>query len=263
MDPDRAGAELPAVPDQVVVLAERVRRVAPIALVTLERAGERVMHERPAAAVLVQLEEREVEDPVESVLASSTRPSSRPRWSRSAPSTRSTRALGGGEQHGGAGRRGERFELRVGQELRNRRPDVAVRAVDEVREPLRAPLLRERLELREIPRESSCGTTRNARCRAPNTRTPSLGSPPSRPGSRARTRSGLSDPYRSIASAYESRGTVARAAPSEDSNEATTTCSKTSSTSSRSANASSRSSCRNSNCRSARRSSSRQHVAIW
>src|SRR5207249_8380504 len=47
VDPDRAGAQLPAVPDQVVVLAER-RTGIPLdeLLVAVERTGEGMVHER-------------------------------------------------------------------------------------------------------------------------------------------------------------------------------------------------------------------------
>ena len=68
MGPDRARAELPPVPDQVVVLAERGARVAlDQLLVTVERARERVVHECPVAGLLVLLEQREVQHPEELV----------------------------------------------------------------------------------------------------------------------------------------------------------------------------------------------------
>ena len=62
------GAELPAVPDQVVVLAAHVRGIGldPL-LLARHRRGEGVVHERPAAVLLAVLEEREVGDPVEDV----------------------------------------------------------------------------------------------------------------------------------------------------------------------------------------------------
>src|SRR5438094_8266307 len=64
VDPDRAGSELPAVPGQVVGMAERGGRVAlDQVLVSLERARERMVDERPAPGVLVDLEERKVDDP--------------------------------------------------------------------------------------------------------------------------------------------------------------------------------------------------------
>src|SRR5713101_2735664 len=50
MHADRAGAELPAVPDQVVVLAEHTAWIAlePVVLVAFDRCGERMVDERPA-----------------------------------------------------------------------------------------------------------------------------------------------------------------------------------------------------------------------
>ena len=93
VDPDRAGAELPAVPDQVVVLAERGARVGlDLVLVTGHGRGERMMEERPVAGVLVPLEEREVDHPVEDLAPVSARSSSRPRCVRRPPSTRATSA---------------------------------------------------------------------------------------------------------------------------------------------------------------------------
>ena len=68
MDPDRARAELPAVPDQVVVLAEGSTRIGlDQILVAFDRAGERVVHEGPLLRVLVLQEQREVENPEERV----------------------------------------------------------------------------------------------------------------------------------------------------------------------------------------------------
>src|SRR5579859_2807963 len=59
VDSDRARAELPAVPDEVIVLAEDAGRVGfdPMRVVR-KRRRERVMRERPALALLVVLEER-------------------------------------------------------------------------------------------------------------------------------------------------------------------------------------------------------------
>src|SRR3954468_3068469 len=60
VNPDRAGAELPAVPDQVVMLAERRTWVAfDQVVVPVDRTRERVVHERPVARVVVAQEERE------------------------------------------------------------------------------------------------------------------------------------------------------------------------------------------------------------
>src|SRR5205085_11227160 len=68
VDPDRPGALLPPVPDEVVMLAQRALWVRlDQLLVTFERPGERMMDERPAAGVLVALEEGKVENPQELV----------------------------------------------------------------------------------------------------------------------------------------------------------------------------------------------------
>ena len=64
MDPDRARPKLPAVPDQVIVLAESGAGVAVDQLfVTFDRARERMMDERPSARFLVLEEQREIDDP--------------------------------------------------------------------------------------------------------------------------------------------------------------------------------------------------------
>ena len=58
--------------------------------------------------------------------------------------------LVGPEEHGRARLGAERHELLLGQELRDRRARLTVLSVDDVRQPLRAPLLRELLEPLEI-----------------------------------------------------------------------------------------------------------------
>ena len=58
--------------------------------------------------------------------------------------------LVGPEEHGRTRLGTERRELVLGQELRDRRARLTVLAVDDVREPLRAPLLRELLEPFEV-----------------------------------------------------------------------------------------------------------------
>ena len=91
VDPDRARAELPAVPDEVVVLAQRASGIAGDSLlVPGDRRGERVVEERPVACLLVALEEREVDHPVEEILVA-TRARAHERGGRGRPpSTRAT-----------------------------------------------------------------------------------------------------------------------------------------------------------------------------
>src|SRR5439155_20652921 len=127
VDPDRARAELPAVPDQVVMLAERRRRVGlDQALVPVERTRERMVDEGPLTGVLVLLEEREVEHPQELVpggideaellaqlqAQGAEHPFHHPRRS-------------GGEQDGGPGGRAKCLELPLGEELRDRGAELA------------------------------------------------------------------------------------------------------------------------------------------
>ena len=66
---------------------------------------------------------------------------------------RDRRLVPGGEQHRRAGLAPERVELALREELRDRRPHL-VAVVDEVRQPLRPPLLRDLLEPLQLrPRE--------------------------------------------------------------------------------------------------------------
>mmetsp|Transcript_22825 Transcript_22825/g.70934 ORF Transcript_22825/g.70934 Transcript_22825/m.70934 type:complete len:279 (-) Transcript_22825:561-1397(-) len=82
--------------------------------------------------------------------------------------------------------------------------------------------------------------------------------------SSAKRVSGLSQPYLPMASSYVMRGKgVGRSTPSTSLKIALTRSSCSARMVSWSANASSMSSCVNSGCRSARRSSSRKHLAIW
>ena len=64
VDPDRAGPQLPPVPDEIVGLADCLARVGLDQMLVARRdAGERVVAERPPPGVFVPLEEREVEHP--------------------------------------------------------------------------------------------------------------------------------------------------------------------------------------------------------
>src|SRR5579885_1504924 len=155
VDADRARAELPTVPDQVVVLTAHAGRVRLVPLLAARRRRrERMVHERPAS-VLVLLEQREVGHPVEGLrgrLGELQLPAEV--GAQTAEDARDRRLVAGGEQRGRAGRPGERFELALRQELRDRRAHLAALVADDVREPLRPPLLRDLLEPGELrPRE--------------------------------------------------------------------------------------------------------------
>ena len=72
-------------------------------------------------------------------------------WLRSAPSTRDVAGQRiRREQHGRSGIAAELRQLRLGEELRDRRADLPLLVEDEIRKALRPPLLRELLELREV-----------------------------------------------------------------------------------------------------------------
>ena len=152
MDSDRSRTELPAVPDEVVCLTERRARIALDQLFVPGRdPGERVMAERPAPGLLVELEEREVDDPEklvtrlvhEAQLLAEVQP-------QKAENPRCGTRLVGDEEDGRARRRPEGVELRFGEELRDGRANVAVLGVHEICEPLRSPFLRRALEAFEL-----------------------------------------------------------------------------------------------------------------
>src|SRR5437868_5993020 len=146
VDPDRAGAELPAVPDEVVMLAQGRAGIVLEALVPGHGRRERVVHERPVAGVFIALEEREVDDPVENVAAGLREPElaaeMRPQPAEDAPDDR---LVAGGEERRRPGAARERGELLLGEKLRDRRADLAA-VVHEVRETLRSPLLGDLLQ---------------------------------------------------------------------------------------------------------------------
>src|SRR4051794_14917625 len=148
---DRARAELPAVPDEVVVLPANVGWILLVPLLLAgHRRRERMVQERPAAGV-VALEEREVEHPVEDVL---------PRRGQgeltaevdaeAAEHTCDELRVAGGEEDRRVGLARKRGELVLRQELRDRRAALAVLVDDDEGEPLGAPLLRDLLEPREL-----------------------------------------------------------------------------------------------------------------
>ena len=134
------------------MLTQRGARVGlDLVLVARHGRGERMVEERPVAGVLVALEEREVDHPVEDLrpgfgeveLAAEVR-------AQAAEDTRHECLVAGGEEHRRAGLGGERGQLVFGEELRDRRACLARLVVHEVREPLRPPLLRDLLEPREL-----------------------------------------------------------------------------------------------------------------
>src|SRR5438094_4419240 len=183
VDPDRARPELPAVPDQVVVLAESSARVGvDQVLVPLDRTRERVMHERPPAGGLVLEEQWEVEDPKmlvarfvdELELLAEVEPEG------AEDPLHHRRAVGDEEQS--RSRWSEKgLDLLVREKLRDRRAHLARLVEDDVREPFRAPLLCELLELLQLAarerlrrddvadrlgarEDSELGTTRDVGC---------------------------------------------------------------------------------------------------
>src|SRR5713101_5322280 len=139
MHADRAGAELPAVPDQFVVLAEHPAWIAlePV-LVAFDRCGERMVDERPAAARLVRLEEREVDGPEKLVALRVGEPELAAEVGPQTAEDAGHDVLRVGDEEDGCPRvRAERLELLLREELRDRRADLAA-VVHEVGEPLRA-----------------------------------------------------------------------------------------------------------------------------
>src|SRR6266540_1341555 len=153
VDPDRARSELPPAQDEVVRLAHRPPRIRlDQLLVAGPDARERVVAERPALTVLVPLEDREIGDPeklvarlVEQAELAAEMVAHRREDSRDGA------GLVGAEEDGGPGRlRSDRLQLILGEELRDRRPDLALLVEDEVREPLPTPLLGQLLERGEL-----------------------------------------------------------------------------------------------------------------
>ena len=168
----------------------------------------------------------------------------------------------GPEEQGRAGRSRERRELGRRQELGDRRAHLAALVDDDVGEAPGTPFLGDLLEPPELASRQALGATEEAHaiCARRRHRTPSRASTRSRPGSPGRSagracrcRTGASRPPYDIRR-NGVRGRRPASAPERGDDRRSTR----SSTSSCSANASSRSSWLNSNCRSARRSSSRQ-----
>ena len=178
---------------------------------------------RPASFVLVPLEHREVGHPEERERALVDQPELAAELeAERAEHPRGHRPRVGGEEQRLVGRRGERLELRLGEELRDRRADLALLVADHVGEALGAELLRALLErgelgAREHPRDAEephrLGAGEDAELGAARRLA-------SRPRSRARSgcracRSRTGDPPRRTSSAgtdvgSRSRGTRSR-----------------------------------------------------
>src|SRR5206468_2880433 len=109
----------------------------------------------PLPGLVVALEEREVDDPVEELLAGLREVELARQVQAEPPEDARGDGLIVGDEERGAPRLGlERLQLLRREELRDRRPDLAG-VVDEVGQPLRAPLLRDFLEAAELgPGES-------------------------------------------------------------------------------------------------------------
>ncbi len=111
------------------------------------------MEKRPVAGLLVTLEEREVDHPVEEILVRREPELTIEMDAEAAEHARDSRLVAGCEERGRARLAPECLELRLGEELRDRRPHL-VAVVDQVRETLGSPLLRDLLEPLQLrPRE--------------------------------------------------------------------------------------------------------------
>src|SRR6476646_3062698 len=143
VNPKGTTAELVAVPDQVVGECERVRGILVEAVLPLRRrTREGMVDSAPPLLFLVPLEHRKVRDPeprpgalVDQIQAL------RKMDAQCSEHTRGHRPPVGREEERLAGPAGEGFELLRGQELRDRRADLARLVVHQVRETLGAPLL--------------------------------------------------------------------------------------------------------------------------
>ena len=129
--------------------ADRIRLVPH--LLARHRRRERMVRERPPAGLLVLLEEREVDNPVEDVLCDVDQPElAADVQAQEAEHPRHHRLVAGGEEHRRPGLVAECLQLALGEELRDRRADLPALVAHEVGEPLRAPLPRELFEAREL-----------------------------------------------------------------------------------------------------------------
>ena len=148
------------------------------------------MHERPGARLLVLLEEREVEHPVEDVEVRVDQVELPAEVQAQQPEhAQHGGVVPGAEEHGRPWRRLERRQLGRREELGDRRAHLAALVHDDVGEALRAPLLRQLLEaldlaagerLRRDDEANRLGVLEDAELGA-------RASPRSRPGSRGRS----------------------------------------------------------------------------
>src|SRR5688572_15442772 len=153
VDPERPTAELVPVHDEVVCLRQGLTGLGVEAIPPLLHGSrERVMDGVPAPLVLVPLEHRKRIHPDEGEHVLVDEIELAPEMeAQMAEHPRRHRPLVGGEEERLAGAYLERLELLVGQELRDRRTDLAgVRIPHEVGEALRAALLRDLLEGGEL-----------------------------------------------------------------------------------------------------------------
>ena len=112
-----------------------------------------MVEEGPVAGLLVALEEREVDHPVEDLVLGRELELASEVDSETAEDACDRRLVTGCEEHRRARLASERLELALRQELRDRRPHL-VSVVHEIRETLRSPLLRDLLEPLQLgPRE--------------------------------------------------------------------------------------------------------------
>ena len=151
---DRAGGELHAVADHVVLVRQHVERILRRQrLHAALRHRERVVGEDDRAGLLVALEHREVHDPAEAedVLLDDIQVAAELETDVAGHLGRRARLVAQEEHHVAidhAGARGERRELLGRHELRDRPLDL-VRVPDDVAEALRAEILRMGLQLVE------------------------------------------------------------------------------------------------------------------
>ncbi len=152
VDPEGAARDLDPVDDQVVSdrpCGARVGVEQRQALVV--RARERMVHRLPAFLLLVPLEQREIGHPEEAPgLAVDQVELATEVEAERAEHARDHRRLVGPEQHRRRRLRPERVQLGLREELCDRRANLALLVVDEIREALRAPLLGDPFEPLEV-----------------------------------------------------------------------------------------------------------------
>ena len=168
VDADRARGHLEAVQDHVVGLREDGARIALQQLLVLALGRrERMVLRRPAAPLLVLLEEREVDHEEELPLARGDQLEA-PREVRSQGAEHAldhdhaSAAMNATEPRLRPRGLADRRHLALGEELLDRRAHAPVGLEDEVREPLAAPLLGELGELVVVLARERLGGARDA-----------------------------------------------------------------------------------------------------